>query len=90
MKEKQELKRKLDEYERCSRPLIDNGNSTNDSNNNATASSTTNNTIELDNQTPLSGTPNGNGVKIETGPENDSLPSCQTGNKKQKVPANDS
>jgi hypothetical protein len=94
MKEKQKLKRKLDEYERCSQPLIDSSNSTSDNNSNTTTNSTTNNAIELDDQTPLSDAFNRNGdsilVKTETGSENDSPPSYQTGNKKRKVSSIDS
>jgi hypothetical protein len=84
-KENLELKRKLEEYER--RSMIDNSNPTND--NNATA----NNTIDLDNQVPSSDAANRNvdiRVKIESEPENDSSPSCQTGNKKRKVTSNGS
>jgi hypothetical protein len=85
-KENQELKHRLDEYERRSQPLTDN------SNGNSSATPT-NNTIQLDSQVPLN-TPNGTvdniKVKIETEPENDSSPSYQTGNKKRKVSSTDS
>jgi hypothetical protein len=88
-KENLEQKRKLEEYERLSRPLIDNSNSANNDNNNATNTAT-----ELDNQVPLSGTPNGSvdtvRLKTETESENDSSPTCQIGNKKRKVTPNDS
>jgi chromosome segregation ATPase len=85
--ENQELKRKLDEYERRSQSLIDNVNFTNDNNDN------NNNTIQLDNQTSLNDTLNGSvdniRVKIETESENDGSSSCQIGNKKRKVTSND-
>jgi hypothetical protein len=84
-----ELKRKLEEYQRCSqgpRLLIDSSNSANNDNN------TTNNTIELNNQAPLNDMPNGNVdniiVKTEAESENNSSPSCQVGNKKRKVSSN--
>jgi hypothetical protein len=86
-KENQELKRKLEEYQQCSREprsLINNSNSANNNNNNAT----TNNTIELDNQAPLNGNVDNISVKTETESENDSPPSCQIGNKKRKVSSN--
>jgi chromosome segregation ATPase len=89
-KENLELKRKLEEHQRFSHPLINNNDSTNNDNNNAA----TNNTTELDNQIPRSDTPNRSvdniRVKIEAESENDSSPSCQIGNKKRKVSSNDS
>jgi hypothetical protein len=90
-KEVLELKRRLDEHERRSQPLVDGSDSTNDNNN---STNNTNSTVETDDQTPLSKTPNRNRYnfreKIKVEPENNSSSVRQIWNKKRKVTSTDS